>query len=232
MAITAFTPTKNYADGSPWTKQLMDDFVDALDTWINTEVEGKCPDKTGTETLTGSWTFTPITIFTAGIRSGNSTIQRSDSDVWTLPDAGAQNFVGDTATQTLTNKTLTAPTFTGTVTIPAVDPPAANALTQESIIKGWAYVTISGGTVTLTNSYNVSGVVDGGAGITTITWNQDFANANYAVAITAEDPNATDPYICSWRNKLVGAVDVYTRLKSTGALTDNINFTIIAIGEQ
>jgi len=232
MSLNAYTPTKNYADGKKWTKQIMDNFVDGLDAWIASEVEGKVPDKTGTETISGNWTFTPMPVFTAGVKLTSNTIQRSDGDVWTLADFGAQNFVGDTATQTLTNKTLTSPTLSGTVVIPAVDPPAANALTKESIVKGWAFISIAGGTVTLTNSYNVSGVVDGGAGITTVTWNTDFANANYAVVITPEDPNGTDPFICGWRNKVVGGVDVYTRLKSTGALTDNINFCIIACGDQ
>lgn len=232
MAIAAFTPTKNYADGAKWTKAVMDAFVDGLDTWIASEVEAKAPDKTGTETISGTWTFSAAPTF-AGIKFSTNTITRSDNDVWTLPDLGNQNFVGDTGTQTLTNKTLDAPTFTGIVTVPAVDPPgAANALTKESIVKGWAYITISGGVPTLTNAYNVSGLVDGGAGITTVTWDRDFANANYAVVATAEDPNGTDPFICSWRNKLVGSVDIYTRLKSTGALTDNINITVIACGDQ
>ncbi len=233
MTLNAFSKSKVYGNGLRWTEQVMDTFVDDLSTWLNTEVVGKTPDKSASTTITGTWTFTPLTTFTAGIKSGNSTIQRADGDVWTMPDYGAQNFVGDSSTQTLTNKSLTSPTLTGTVVIPAADPPgAASALTKESIVKGWAFVSISGGTVTLTNSYNVSSLTDGGAGITTVVWNTDFANANYAVTISPEDPNGTDPFICSWRNKTAGSVDVYTRLKSTGALTDNINFCIIAIGDQ
>lgn len=231
MSIGTYTKTKNYADDLAWTEAVMDAFADGLKSFLDAELTAKAPDKTGTETISGAWTFSTMPIG-AGFKTSTDTILRSDGDVWTLPDAGAQSFVGDTASQTLTNKSLTSPTLTGNVSLPATDPPVANMATRESICKGWAYVTISGGTVTLTNSYNVSGVVDGGAGITTITWATDFANANYAVTCTAEDPNGTDPFICSWRNKLVGSVDVYTRLRSTGALTDNINFTIMAFGDQ
>ncbi len=106
MAINAFTPTKSYADGNRWTKQVMDDFVDALDTWINAEVETKCPDKTGTETISGTWTFSSQPTF-AGLKTSTNTILRSDGDVWTLPDLGNVNFVSDTGAQTLSNKTFT-----------------------------------------------------------------------------------------------------------------------------
>jgi hypothetical protein len=84
----------------------MDAFVDALDTWLNAEVETKCADKTGTETISGSWTFSNQITGSGGLKSGNNTITRSDGDVWTLPDAGTQDFVGTTATQTLSGKTF------------------------------------------------------------------------------------------------------------------------------
>ncbi len=232
MSIGTYTKTKNYADGLKWTEAVMDAFADGLKSFLDSEVTAKAPDKTGSETITGNWTFSNAITATGGVATGSNTIERSDGDVWTLPDLGAQNFVGDTGTQTLTNKSLTSPTLTGNVSLPATDPPTANMATRESICKGWAYITIAAGTPTLTNSYNVSGIVDGGAGITTVTWNTDFANANYAVVATAEDPNGTDPFIVSWRNKLTGSVDIYTRLRSTGALTDNINITVIAFGDQ
>ena len=232
MSIGTYTKTKNWADGIKWTEAIMDAFADGLATFLAAELTAKAPDKTGTETITGAWTFSNIITGTAGLKSGDSTVQRADGDVWTMPDAGAQTFVGTTATQTLTNKTITSPVLDGNVSLPATDPPTANMATRESICKGWAFVSIAAGTPTLTNSYNVSGIVDGGAGITTITWNTDFANANYAVTCTAEDPNGADPFICSWRNKLAGSVDVYTRTRAAGTLTDNINFCVMAFGDQ
>lgn len=233
MAIGTYTVTKNYSDGAKWTEAVMDAFANGLKDFLDDEVTAKAPDKTGTDTVTGSWTFSSLITATSGLKSGNSTIQRSDGDVWTLPDAGAQNFVGDSATQTLTNKSLTSPTLTGTVTIPSADPPAAaNALTQESIVKAWAFISISGGTPTVTASYNVSGVTDNAAGDTEVIWDTDFANANYAVIAMPADPADTDPFICNYANKAAGSVDIRTRLKSTGALTDNIDFCVIACGTQ
>lgn len=119
MSITAYTPTKTYADGNRWTKAVMDDFVDALDTWLNSEVETKCPDKTGTETISGAWTFSVQPTFSSGIKSGNNTIVRSDGDIWTLPDLGNVNFVSDSGAQTLSSKTFTG---TDALLIPASTP--------------------------------------------------------------------------------------------------------------
>jgi len=106
MSLATFTPTKNYGDGIAWTKAIMDAFVDPLATFINTNIAGALPDKTGTDTITGSWTFSQLAAFTSGIKLVNNALQRSDGSSWTLISAGAQNFVGDSATQTLTNKTI------------------------------------------------------------------------------------------------------------------------------
>jgi hypothetical protein len=227
MALSSLSITRDYAADTDFTEAQLDAQNDSIEAWVTAQAVAKTADKTATDTVAGQWTFTLAPILTS------NTLQRSDGDVWTLPDAGTQTFVGATATQTLTNKSLTSPTMTGTITVPATDPPpAADALTQGSLVKAWAMVTISGGTPVLTASYNVASVTDNGAGDTEVVWDTDFADANYAVIAMTLDPNGTDPFISTFYNKVAGSVDIRSRLKSTGALTDNISFCVIACGDQ
>ena len=44
---------------------------------------------------------------------------------------------------------------------------------------GWVYF-VGTGTAAISDSFNVSGLTDGGTGIYTISWDTDFTNANYA----------------------------------------------------
>lgn len=57
MSITAFTPTKDYADNTEFTEAQLDAFSDSLVEWLDDEILTKVPDKTGTETIEGDWTF-------------------------------------------------------------------------------------------------------------------------------------------------------------------------------
>lgn len=51
-----------------------------------------------------------------------------------------------------------------------------------SAAKGWARVTVSGGTPTLQASYNITSITDTATGRLTVNWNTDFSSANYAIA--------------------------------------------------
>ena len=53
---------------------------------------------------------------------------------------------------------------------------------HDSAAKGWASVTWSGGTPTLNDSHNVSGIVDDATGRITFTWDTDFSSVNYMIA--------------------------------------------------
>jgi hypothetical protein len=56
--------------------------------------------------------------------------------------------------------------------------------------KCWAFVTTSGGTPTLQNSYNVSSITDTAQGRLTITIDTDFSSANWAATCTIEGGNS------------------------------------------
>jgi len=107
--------------------------------------------------------------------------------------------------------------------------PAQHALYQENVPKGWAMVTVSAGTPTLADSFNVSGITDTGAGQVTVTWDRDFANATYAVSV-ALDNGATGQFP-GYGNQLAGSVDALAQ-HVTLALTDPAGYHVIAIGDQ
>ena len=70
-----------------------------------------------------------------------------------------------------------------TIATAAASPPIANTLYKDNVPKGWANVSYSGGVPALTDHFNAVSISDDGTGLSTITWNTDFANANYTVAL-------------------------------------------------
>lgn len=51
-------------------------------------------------------------------------------------------------------------------------------------IRGWARVTVSGSTITASSVYNISSIVRNGTGDYTLSWDIDFASANYACIVS------------------------------------------------
>ncbi len=73
---------------------------------------------------------------------------------------------------------------TGTSTTVYVSPGTQHY--HPSASKCWGLVTVSGGTPTLTTGYNVTSITDVDVGRLTVTINNDFSSANYAVLATVE----------------------------------------------
>ena len=111
-------------------------------------------------------------------------------------DSGAVRFDGAATiagalTQTGAIDANSTMTLSGTLTmdgtnnaiIPAAAPstPVAHGLYRDNICKGWAQVSVSGGTPTLNADFNVTSITDTGVGLLTVTWETDFSSANYAV---------------------------------------------------
>jgi len=116
-----------------------------------------------------------------------------------------------------------------TLTTAASSPPAANTLYKDNIPKVWATVSYTTGTPGADDSFNVSGIVDGGVGVTTVTIDTDMANTNYcAIAGVNTDPNGG---VIGINARNVGSVQTASRA-STGGATADVNFTIAVYGDQ
>ena len=57
-------------------------------------------------------------------------------------------------------------------------------LTGQSAAKAWVYGTISGGSPTLVNSFNVTSISDGGLGTFKFNLTSSMNNANFAISVT------------------------------------------------
>jgi len=120
--------------------------------------------------------------------------------------------------------TLTTPLISGA----APSPPIANRIYTDSLVKGWINFTGTS-TITTNDSYNVSGIVDNATGDYTITWDKDFANANYSVVASATETGGAD-ILATINTIAAGSVQVETY--DSGTQEDASKVFAIAIGDQ
>ena len=135
-------------------------------------------------------------------------------------------------TPTITTPSISDPTLSGTIVLPATDPPTANALTQRSIVKAWGMITWSAGTPAVTAGYNIASLTDTGTGDVQVTWSTAFANANYAIVAIALDVGGADHLTCHYVTKGTTSCNIRVRNRSAGTLTDPTSICLIACGDQ
>lgn len=129
--------------------------------------------------------------------------------VLTTP-AASGTMVLDTASQTLTNKTLTAPNINSA--------PFATVSGVAPLYACRAWVNFNGtGTVAIRGSGNVSSITDNGTGNYSINFTTAMSDANYnAVGMTSE--NTTNP-------RAIGKIAAAT----TAVTVKTINFSLTAL---
>jgi hypothetical protein len=246
MAIPGLSITKLYNDGTKLSEAQLDAVKTSIESWAS-QVVARAPDKTSTESVSGTWTFSNLV--------ASSGITDTSGNLWAFPTTiGTDTFVGRTTAQTLTNKTLTSPTITGgtigpaslnnvsasNVTIGTNFTSADSSTTPDSRFDVYQYtrgpvahclVTVSGGTPTLSTRYNVTSVGDTGAGDFLITFSRAMLDTAFGVTVTCAD-NGADPIIGSYDSstKSTTTVRITCRLKSTGALTDPTEFMVAIYG--
>lgn len=97
--------------------------------------------------------------------------------------------------------------------------------------KAWAKVTVSGGTPSIQQSYNITGISDGGAGILGITIDTDFTSANHWVA-SVSLADATNRLFAEIISQAAGSMQVRAYEANSYALTDPEAWHFIACGDQ
>jgi len=122
------------------------------------------------------------------------------------------------------------------------DSAGANSSTPANLKSGGAkaWVNFDGtGTVadSVRGSFNVSGVTDNGTGQYTVTFDTDFANINYAIALTSSTDNGTPNTggsTCVDQDTLptVGACKCIVLNTANGATVDNEVQSAIFFGDQ
>lgn len=95
---------------------------------------------------------------------------------------------------------------------------------HEGVVKGW--INFKGDGTAINDSYNVSGIVDDGTGLFTITWNTDFGSANYA-AVGMTSSSITLGFMS------IAAGSVQVRCQNyNGVVVDTTTVCVIAIGDR
>ncbi len=126
---------------------------------------------------------------------------------------------GDLGDIQATSLTLTGTTETDTDT-----------LVKGNIIKGW--VSFNGTTFAEKDSFNVFSLTDNGTGDYTITWDTDFANANYCVVGMSEEIPGSSNNNLGVEVVAAGYVDVRNVNNDSSNVQDCTQVHIMAIGDQ
>lgn len=111
--------------------------------------------------------------------------------------------------------------------------PLQHAIHQENTVKGWVMAGLTGNII---DSYNVTSLTDVGTGQLRVTWDRDFATANYVVVGNATGVSAGPqlrPVVVDTTNaQAAGAVDVYCPNQTPALVDPSANWFILAIGDQ
>lgn len=116
---------------------------------------------------------------------------------------------------------------TGTESEKATPPSAINA--HEGVSKAW--INFNGeGTISTRDSYNVTGIADNGTGLYTVTWDTDFANANYCVTFGGrrDDTGASGQLIVNL-DRVAGSQAAGSVRVRCGTGSGNTDFDIVCI---
>lgn len=101
------------------------------------------------------------------------------------------------------------------------------------VAKFWALVTVSGGTPSVTASYNVTSVTDNGTGDLILTIATDFSNANWAVFATARSESANAVRICYEQASSHAAGTTNIRCENSGGTSvDPAAYYIVGFGDH
>ncbi|KKL78300.1 hypothetical protein LCGC14_2026190, partial [marine sediment metagenome] len=123
----------------------------------------------------------------------------------------------------LTDIQATSVTLTGT-TQTDVD-----TLVKGNIVKGWA--NFDGDAFGQNDDFNVSGIAQDGTGLFTVSWDTDFASADYAVACSGDRNDAVESCVVGGVVYAAGSVQIDCQTAASAAHDPTV-VNVIAIGDQ
>jgi hypothetical protein len=116
---------------------------------------------------------------------------------------------------------------TATSTVLAVTPGRQHF--HPSAAKVWAQVSVSGGTPTMNDSYNMTSITDSGVGLLTVTIATDFSNATWVALGTGG--HATDGYAVVTQTKAAGSSLLFFKVSGVAA-TDPTEWNFAGFGDH
>ncbi len=149
----------------------------------------------------------------------------------TLTAAGLVTGGGDlSANRTFTVTAATqSDQETGTSTTTAVVP--GRQQFHPSAAKAWVIFDASSGTPTISASYNVTSITDGGVGVFTINLTTAFSSANYAWAGSAATPGTTNGFVIEAATRTASAFP-FAATNFAQAPFDASKVSVIFFGDQ
>lgn len=98
--------------------------------------------------------------------------------------------------------------------------------------KFWSFCTVTGGTPVAASSFNVSGVVDDGPGLLTVTINTDFSGTTWCGGVSAGGiGSASTTYSTGIESQAAGTIQVLFQ-RSDGTDTDPNTWSVWGWGDQ
>lgn len=172
----------------------------------------------GITVTAGDVDFAPSELSDVALATNDQVVIADTSDSNNPKTATAADFQSLFAASAADQETATSATVNVTPSVQQRHPSAA---------KCWGNVTVSGGTPTLNESYNVTGIADTATGQLTVTIGTDFAAATYAAIHTVGLANGFP----TQASKAAGSIILECRGPAAG-LSDPAYYDWIFLGDQ
>lgn len=211
-----------------WSSNISDTNIKAGAAISAAKISGTAVTLSGAQTISGDKTISGDTTHSGSLTISGETIMQAGLNWEDLTQIyGNAIFEGATADAYETTISITDPTADRTLTVPDADVDLTSY--SEVTLGAWATVTVSGGTPTLADSYNVSGITDTAQGVVTITIDNDFEDADYAPVCVADRSGTASNLIPGVYGQAAGSFAVVTTDYSNSP-KDPIRFNCVVGG--
>jgi hypothetical protein len=142
--------------------------------------------------------------------------------------SNADNFTGERKIGSVTTASSGSPP-----NVEGITDDDATAAVDEKLVKAWINFDGSG-TISISDSFNVSSIVDNGTGDYTINWDTDFAGANYVPSFMCEEVStaAINVSVLASTAMAAGVLRIGVTTANDNLSRDPAIVCVMAIGDQ